>query len=232
MESKIKKMKNHYIIAGYGRVGRQVALEFLRRKVPFVVIEKSDAEIQNLQQEGAICVQGEATEDDVLRKAGVESAKTLVSTLPDEAQNVYLTLTARFMNRDLKIIARADYDEGVKKLHRAGADHVVSPHVLGGMRMAMACLRPNVVDFMHTASLGDGGLSIEEIMIPDGSPLVNKTLIESQLKQNYGVHIIGVKKPGGAMELAPGPNTRLGESDILVLIGQTEGLEELGQKLG
>jgi voltage-gated potassium channel len=232
MESKIRKMKNHYIIAGYGRVGRQVALEFMRRKVPFVVIEKTDAEIQNLQHEGAICVQGEATDDDVLRKAGIESARTLISTLPDEAQNVYLTLTARFMNRDLKIIARADYDEGVKKLHRAGADHVVSPHVLGGMRMAMACLRPNVVDFMHTASLGDGGLSIEEIMIPSGSPLVDKTLIESQLKQDYGVHIIGVKKPGGAMELAPGPNTRLGESDILVLIGQTEGLEKLGQKLG
>lgn len=144
MERKINKMKNHYIIAGYGRVGRQVAIEFQKKNVQFVVIEKDIDSIPELYKENVLFIQGEATEDDILRKAGVESADTLVSTLPDEAQNVYLTLTARFMNKDLHIIARADYEEGVKKLKRAGADHVVTPHVLGGIRMAMATLRPNV----------------------------------------------------------------------------------------
>lgn len=232
MENKIKKMKEHYIIAGYGRVGRQVSMEFKQRKVPFLVIERDNAGTVQLLNEGILFVEGEATDDDTLRAAGIERATTLISTLPDEAQNVYLTLTARDMNPELTIIARADYDDGVKKLKRAGADHVISPHVLGGQRMAMASLRPNVVDFMHTTSLGQGGLSIEEIVVPAGSPIVGKTLAESNFKQDYGATIIGVKKPGLNMTIAPGPATVLGEADILVLIGASEGLERLTQTLG
>ncbi|MFQ6007782.1 MAG: potassium channel family protein [Candidatus Zixiibacteriota bacterium] len=231
MESKIRKMSGHYIIAGYGRVGRQVAHEFKQRKVPFVVIEKKEDAANQLFSEGCLCIQGEATDDEVLKRAGIESARTLISTLPDEAQNVYLTLTARDINKDLHIIARADYEDGEKKLLRAGADHVVTPHVLGGQRMAMASLRPNVVDFMHTTALGEGGLSIEEVVIPQGCRLVGKTLVESQLKQEYGATIIGIKKPGQKMTVAPSPTTILSESDILVLIGPIDGLERLSQDL-
>jgi voltage-gated potassium channel len=231
MENKIRKMSGHYIIVGYGRVGRQVAQEFKRRNVPFVVIDKEEAAASQLFSEGYLCIQGEATDDEVLRKAGIESAKTLISTLPDEAQNVYLTLTARDMNKDLNIIARADYEDGEKKLLRAGANHVVTPHVLGGQRMAMASLRPNVVDFMHTTALGEGGLSIEEVVIPQGCRLEGKTLVESQLKQEYGATIIGIKKPGQKMTVAPSPATVLSESDILVLIGPSDGLERLSRDL-
>ena len=231
MESKIRKMSGHYIIAGYGRVGRQVAQEFKRRKVPFMVIERSDKAVSCLADEGVLFIQGEATDDEVLRRAGIESAKTLISTLPDEAQNVYLTLTARNINGDLNIIARADFEEGEKKLFRAGANHVVSPHVLGGQRMAMASLRPNVVDFMHTTALGEGGLSIEEVVIPSHYHLQGKTLVDSELKQEYGVTIIGIKKSGGKMTIAPGPQTVLNEHDILVLLGSTEDLERLSHDL-
>ncbi len=231
MENKIRKMSGHYIIAGYGRVGRQVAQEFKKRNVPFVVIEKEEEETKRLFDEGVLVIQGEATEDEVLRKAGIESAQTLISTLPDEAQNVYLTLSARDINRDLNIIARADYEEGEKKLLRAGANHVVTPHVLGGQRMAMASLRPNVLDFMHTTALGEGGLSIEEVVIPRNCRLEGKTLIDSQLKQEYGATIIGIKKPGQKMTVAPSPETVLGESDILVLIGPIDGLERLSRDL-
>ncbi|MEW5993509.1 MAG: potassium channel protein [Candidatus Zixiibacteriota bacterium] len=231
MEGRIRKMSGHYIIAGYGRVGRQVAAEFKNRKVPFLVIEKDEKETARLFNEGVPFLQGEATDDDVLRKAGVESARTLISTLPDEAQNVYLTLTARDMRKDLIIIARADYEDGEKKLLRAGANHVVSPHVIGGMRMAMASLRPNVVDFMHMTALGEGGLSIEEVVIPPDCRLEGKTLVDSQLKQEYGVTIIGIKKVGGRMTIVPGPDTVLAEGDILVLIGPNEGLEQLGRSL-
>jgi voltage-gated potassium channel len=231
MESKIRKMSGHYIIAGYGRVGRQVAQEFKKRQVPFVVIEKSEEGVRRLFAEGVLCIQGEATDDDVLRRAGIESAKTLISTLPDEAQNVYLTLTARDINKNLHIIARADYEDGEKKLLRAGADHVVSPHVLGGQRMAMASLRPNVVDFMHVTALGESGLTIEEVMIPEGCLLDGKTLVESRLKQDYGVTIIGIKKAGQKMIVAPGPETVLNASDVLVLIGDNENLERLSKDL-
>ncbi len=231
MENKIRKMSGHYIIAGYGRVGRQVAQEFKKRQVSFVVIEKLEEVASQLFSEGCLCIQGEATDDEVLRRAGIESAKTLISTLPDEAQNVYLTLTARDINKDLNIIARADFDEGEKKLLRAGANHVVTPHVLGGQRMAMASLRPNVVDFMHMTALGEGGLSIEEMVIPKDCRLEGKTLVESQLKQEYGMTIIGIKKAGLKMTVAPSPETVLNESDILVLLGPTEDLERLSRDL-
>ncbi len=232
MESKIRKMSGHYIIAGYGRVGRQVAQEFKKRKVPFVVIERGEQETAGLTNEGIPFIQGEATDDETLRRAGIESADTLITTLPDEAHNVYLTLTARDMNRDLTIIARADLEGGEKKLLRAGADHVVSPHVLGGMRMAMASLRPNVVDFMHMTSLGEGGLSIEEVVIPADCRLEGRTIAESRLKDEFGASIIGIKKLNRAMVIAPGPDKVLNEGDILVLIGQTDGLERLTWELG
>ena len=231
MRGKIGRISDHFIIAGYGRVGRQVAMEFKRRKIPFVVIEKDEQTVESLDRDGVLFVLGEATNDDTLYEAGIDRAKTLVSTLPSEANNVYITLTARAINRDLNIISRADYEEGVKKLKRAGADHVVTPHVLGGIRMAMASLRPNVVDFMHMTTLGNGGLSIEEMVLPAPCELDGKTLIESNLKQDYGVTIIGIKKPGEEMTIAPGPQTVLQGGDILVVIGKTDDLEDLSQKI-
>ncbi|MEA3296877.1 MAG: potassium channel protein [candidate division Zixibacteria bacterium] len=231
MENKLRKMSGHCIIAGFGRVGRQVASEYTNRKVPFAVIEKEPTTIKRLLSDSYIFVEGEATDEETLRQAGIERARTLISTLPDEAHNVYLALTARHMNKDLKIIARADYEEGEIKLMRAGANHVVSPHVLGGMRMAMASLRPNVVDFMHMTSLGEGGLSIEEIVLPSGCKLAGKSLVESKLKDDYGLTIIGIKKLGGTMTIAPGPQTVLKESDTLVVIGPNEELERLDKHL-
>lgn len=231
MEKQITKLSDHHIIAGYGRVGRQVATEFQKKKAPFVVIEKDEGSIIGLLKDKVQFIQGEATDDDILRNAGIERAKTLISTLPDEAQNVYLTLTARELNPKLHIIARADYDEGVKKLKRAGADHVVTPHVLGGIRMAMASLRPNVVDFMHSTSLGQSGLTIEEVRIPSESLLVGKDLKESKLKQEYGVTIIGLKKSNREMIIAPGPDTVLDNGDIMVLIGSEKGLEKISKSL-
>ncbi len=231
MESRIGKLNGHFIIAGFGRVGRQVAKEFQKRKVDFVVIEKDSDTISLCEREGILVVLGEATEDDTLRRAGIDKARTLISTLPDEAQNVYLTLTARDMNKGMQIIARADYEEGVKKLKRAGASHVVTPHVLGGIRMAMASLRPNVVDFMHSTSLGEGGLTIEEMVVPEACRYVGKTLVETNLKQDYGVTVIGIKKPGQDMNIGPGPSTILQGKDILVVLGPNDKLEAFSRVL-
>jgi voltage-gated potassium channel len=227
MKKKIAELKDHYILAGFGRVGQQVAREFARRKAPFVVLEKDPAALKKLLEFGYLFLEGEATSDEILSEAGIKKAHTLVSTLPDEAQNVYLTLSARHINQDLNIIARADYEEGERKLMRAGANHVVSPHIIGGQRMAMASLRPHVVDFMHMASLGEGGLSIEEIVIPEGCKFADETVLESGLKDDYGVTVIGIKKQDGPMSIAPGPKAVLQAHDTLVLIGPNEGLERL-----
>ena len=231
MESKLKKMSDHHIIAGFGRVGQHVAREFHSKRVPFVVVEKNDAAINRVLEEGFVPLQGDATDDEVILAAGIERAQTLVSTLPEEAQNVYLTLTARYMNPNLSIIARADFEEGEKKLLRAGADHVIIPHVLGGIRMAKAALQPHVVDFMQMASVGEEGLMVEELVVPDDSPLTGKTLAESNLKQRYSISIVGIKKEGKKMDINPGSATVLNRHDVVVVIGRTEDLERLSRDM-
>jgi len=231
MEAKLKKISNHFIIAGLGRVGSQVATQFLARRVPFVVIEKEITGAERIVHKGAVVLEGNATDDDVLLEAGIGRAHTLISTLPEEAQNVYLTLTARHMNPKLRIIARADYEDGEKKLLRAGADHVVIPHVLGGIRMAKAALQPNVTDFMHMASMGDEGLLIEELVVPRESFLAGKSLFESQLKQKYGTTIIGIKQEGEKMDINPKATTVINRGDVLVVIGGTDDLERLSKDL-
>lgn len=229
MDKRLGRLSNHYILAGFGRVGRQVAREFQKENVPFVVVEKDQEAVDRMMNGGLLHVQGDATDEDVLRRVNIEQAHTLVSTLPDEAHNVYLTLTARQMNSRLKIIARADFEEGEKKLRRAGADQVVIPHVIGGIRMAMASLRPNVVDFMQLASIGEEGLTLEEVVIPSNSQFVNKSLLDSGLKQQFGVTIIGIRPSGGRMLLNPAPTTMLQGGDIMVLIGHIDKLEQLNR---
>ncbi len=231
MDKKIKKLSGHYVIAGFGRVGRQVAEEYVRHKVPFVVIEQDNTAINYLDTTGYYYVNGEATEDDTLIAAGLGQAKVLVSTLPSEADNVYLTLTARHMNPNLHIIARADHPEGEKKLMRAGANTVVSPHVLGGVRMAMASLRPNVVDFMQMTSLGNDGLGIEEFSVPESCTFGGKTLVESGIKAEYGVTVIGIKKPDQPIKINPGPESVIVPGDILILIGASDNLERLAARM-
>lgn len=227
MDSKIKKLSDHYIIAGFGRVGRQVAEEFARRKVSFVIIEKEDSAVEYLNNMKYHFKIGEATEDEVLNAVGIDRAAVLVSTLPSEADNVYLTLTARHMNPNLYIIARADNPGGEKKLSRAGANSVVSPHVLGGARMAMSALRPHVVDFMQMTSIGESGLGIEEIAVPRNCRFSGKTLVDSNIKNEYGVTIIGIKKPDQKMRINPPPDALIEEDDILVLVGAQDELEKL-----
>jgi len=231
MDSKIKVLKDHYIIAGFGRVGRQVVDEFVERKVPFVVIEKEEGALDYLNRHDYYYIIGEATEDDSLIAAGIERANALVSTLPSEADNVYLTLTARHINPNLYIIGRADNPGGEKKLMRAGANSVVSPHILGGMRMAMSALRPNVVDFMQMTALGGSGLSIEEVAVPPKCHFSGKSLVQSKIKAEYGITIIGIKKPGKKMQINPPPDAIIEEEDILVLVGSQDQLEKLSSEM-
>jgi len=231
MDKRIKRLSGHHIIAGFGRVGRQVAEEYLREKIPFVVIENDNSAVNTLETCGYLYIAGHATEDDILLAAGLDRAKVLVSTLPSEADNVYLALTARHINPQMRIITRADQPDGEKKLRRAGANVVVSPHVLGGMRMAMASLRPNVVDFMQMATLGDAGLGIEEICVPDECRFGGKSLIDSGLKAEFGVTVIGIKKPDQPIQINPNPRAMIENGDILVLVGEGNKLRELATHL-
>jgi len=231
MQSKIKKLTNHFILAGYGRVGREVVQLFKHRKVPFIVIDAKSETIEQLDSENCLYVQGQATEDEVLITAGIEKARALISTLPDEADNVYLALTARHINPGMSIICRIDHPESEKKLRRAGADYVVSPHALGGARMAMASLRPNVVDFMQMTSMGESGLGIEEVTVPAGSRIAGKTLVESGIKAQFGVTVIGIKKPDRQIVINPPTHAVIEAGDVMLLVGSTQQLEELTSRM-
>jgi len=228
MEKQIKKLKNHYIICGYGRVGGQVCREFKSRGASLIVVENDINHLEALAKTDLIFVQGDATDDETLKTAGIKRAKGLVSTIASEADNVYVTLSARHLNPDLVITCRADSKEAERNIRRAGADRVVSPHIIGGMRMALATLRPNVVDFLQVAGFEEGiGISIEELLIKENSPLAGHTLRELDLRAKYGLTVMGIRKPEGKMVRNPSAETLLEPGDIIILLGESNQLERL-----
>jgi voltage-gated potassium channel len=231
MEKQLKEMKNHFIIVGYGRVGQMVYTEFCRQGISSVIIENDPEMLPALHRNCPLVVEGSAIEDEVLLSAGITAARGLVSTIPSEADSVYIALTARQLNPKLDIIARADSKAMEKKLQRAGADRVVIPYEIGGKRLALACLRPNVVDFMTMESTGGKlGLSIEEVQVPKGSPMAGQSLKNPDFRARYEVTVVGIKKQSGDLELHPSGDIVIEEEDILVLIGKTEALENIGSR--
>ena len=228
MEKQLQRIRDHYIICGYGRVGKQVCREFRQRRVPFVVVEKDPALLEELTCEGIIYLQGDSTEDHTLIEAGIERAKGLVLTIASEADNVFVTLTARHLNPDLFITARADSPSAEKKIYRAGANKVVSPYIIGGNRMAIATLQPYVGDFLRLGELDkDTGLTIEEVQIAPGSPIAGKTLKDSALWEETGFNLIGIKKATKEVLFNPPPDTMIQPGDILIIFGEVRKLEML-----
>jgi voltage-gated potassium channel len=234
MERKVQQLKDHVILCGYGRVGRQVAQEFARRRTPFVIIERAEVMIPPDDRDKYIFLTGDAADDDMLMRAGIERARAIVSTLPDDADNVYLALTAHQISPDLQIIVRAETQTAKKKLLRAGASRVVCPHELGGTQMAMATLRPNVVDFFHLASEIPGGakFGIEEISVGEGGCLAGKTIIDAAIKSKYDAIVVGLRKRSGELIFNPPGSTIMEATDILIVLGESEKLETLSADIG
>lgn len=223
----------HNIVCGYGRVGRRICKEFYIRKVPFVVVEKNPQIIEKIEKDGFLFVQGDSTEDSTLTSAGIEKAKGLVSAVANEADNVFIVLSARQLNPDLFITARADSDPSEKKLKRAGANKVVSPYKIGGIRMALTTLRPNLVDFMKVVTFDkETGLVIEEIEIKPNSPLTQDTLKDSPIRKEFGIMVAGIKKLEKDVFLNPSLETKIEAGDILIVIGEKEQLEKLETMAG
>lgn len=233
MEKSLKDLKDHYIVCGYGRVGRRICKEFCIRKVPFVVVEKDPLIVEQIVKDGFLCVQGDSTEDSTLTNAEIEKAKGLVSAVANEADNVFIVLSVRQLNPNLFITARADSDAGEKKILRAGANKVVSPYKIGGIRMALTTLRPNLVDFMKVVTFDkETGLVIEEIEIKPNSPLTQGTLKDSPIRKEFGIMVVGIKKIGKDVFLNPSPETKIEAGDILIVIGEKEKLDKLETMAG
>lgn len=230
MQKKIAGLKDHVTLCGAGRVGRHVISRLVTEKVPFVVIDKNELIIQKLREDGILVIEDDATKDEVLELAGISRAKGLISALPNDAENVFVTLTSKQLNPGVTVVARADLAESKSKLIRAGADKVVSPSVIGGRRMAISILKPVSVDFVETLiHKNDIEFELEEIVISSGSQLVGKTLKVSNIKRDSGTMVVAIKR-NEEIITNPDADDMIQNGDLLIAIGtrvQLAKLEEM-----
>jgi voltage-gated potassium channel len=230
MEKTIEKMSNHYIICGCGRIGMLIARELHAEKVPFIVMDNNAEAIQKVQDEGFVYFRGDATHDKSLIGAGIKRARGIVCVLPSDAQNLYVILTAKELNPTIWILSRSEEEASEHRLLRAGADRVMSPYTLGGNRMAMAILRPAMLDFIEITTRRQSlELRMDELEICQGSPLVGKSLEESEIRQRYGLIIVAVKKDSGKMIFNPVASYVIQNGDKLIALGEEDNVSKLSQ---
>lgn len=227
MQKQLNSLQNHIIICGAGRVGRHIVSRLLKESVPFIVIDKNEEIINNLQQKNVIAILGDATKDETLTQAKIDKAQGLVTALATDAENVFVTLTCKGLNPNLKVVARSDSYESENKLYRAGADKVISPSVMGGRRMAISILKPISVEYVDTLIHNkDFEIEIEEIIVSKYSAIINKSLLESQIKQKTGAMVIAIKR-GSEFISNPKANEIIQAEDLLIVLGTREQLDSL-----
>jgi voltage-gated potassium channel len=227
MDDKIARLRDHVILCGHGRVGRFISAEFRRRGVPLVIVERDQEMVTGLDDVPVVI--GDATEDTTLLAAGIKRARSLICALASDAANVFIALTAHELNPHIRITARSDSEGMEQKLRRAGAHRVVSPYKAGALRMAITTLQPNVVDFMSILAGGGQatGLRLEEVQVTDGSPFIGRSLREIEFRQRYGLMVVAIKREGRDTIFSPESDEKITASDILLLIGPTDKLEDV-----
>lgn len=228
-QREISKMRNHYIICGAGRIGSRIIKELQRAGVTFVVIERDPNRAAELNLPDSHILLRDATLDASLREAGIERAHALASCLPDDAENLYVVLTARDLNRDLHIVSRAVEETAEPKLIKAGASRVVSPNIIGSHRMATALMKPAVADFMDSIAAENLDLAFEQIEVSEGSKLSGRTLSSTQIRPELDIVIAAVRRSGGEMIFNPSGEIEIKAGDLLVAIGRAESLAELAR---
>ncbi len=228
MEKKLKVLSGHYIICGYGRMGKKICEELSANKASFVVIENDNKEIENLSHHDYIYIQGDATDDETLQKACIKEAKGLVAVLRSEAENVFTTLSARVLNPEIFIVSRAVEEGTESKLLKAGANRVVKPYEIGGHRMSQVLLRPGVVEFIDIIARDKRiDLKIEEIEVRPGSSLVGQKLVEAPIRNKLNIIIVAISRTDGNVIYNPQSDVVIEENTKLIVIGEENNISEL-----
>ena len=229
MQAAVGKLNGHYILCGYGRVGRQVASEFAREGVPFVVVDQEPGIIEECLVEGYLALLGEASDDTVLEEAGVRRARGLVAAVDSDADNVFVVLSARKLNPKLNIVARASSDESAAKLEIAGADRTLSPYAVGGRRLASLATQPLVVDFLDIVTRGEKGLEfrLEEFGVPEDSFIAGQTIGELRIGERTGAMILATRNSEGTFDTSPSASDRIRAGDTLIVLGTREQISRL-----
>jgi voltage-gated potassium channel len=232
----LKNISGHYIVCGAGRVGRSVINELLRSRASVVLIDNRVDRAGWATDKGVITLVGDATKDEILRQAQIDTAKGLVAAISSDAENVYVTLSAKVLNPDLVIAARASDEQAEEKLRRAGAATVFTPYSFIGHRLAQSMLRPHVATFLDVASAfrqsSDLDLGIEQLQIGRASPLISNTLEQLRLAKNYGVIVLAVQHKTGVMQFNPPADTNIEAGDVLIAMGERPKLRLLEEEIG
>jgi voltage-gated potassium channel len=230
----LQQIAGHYIVCGAGRVGRSVVLELLRAGAKVVLIDNDPERVKWADTLSVLSLTADASKDDTLCQARIDTAAGLVAAISSDAENVYVTLSAKVLNPSLHIAARASDEQAEKKLQRAGANTVLTPYTFIGHRLAQSLLRPHVVSFLDVASAfgkTDLDLDIEQLRVSPGSFLTSRTLAEAHLGATYGVIVLAVRRHNGVMEFNPQADLRLEQGDVLIAMGERQKLKQLETEL-
>jgi voltage-gated potassium channel len=230
MRAKIQALRNHYILCGFGRVGEEIGREFRDRGIPFVVVESNPEAVGRARERGFLFIDGDASSDTVLLEAGIQHARCLLAASDSDAGNTYITLTAKAVNPDILVVARAGQPANQRKLRRAGADRVISPYLIGGRRMALSALQPLVVEFIDTLVQGGapGEHIIAELEASEESGLAGRTL-QDALEGCASVTVLAIQKPTGEIMVGPRGAAVLELGDRLIILGEEGDLEALSR---
>jgi len=230
LEKVIAKLQNHVIVCGYGRNGKQVCLELMDDKIPFIVIEGNDSIHEELEESNILNILGNATESKILIKAGIKKAKAIITTLPNDPDNVYVSLCAREMRKDIIIISRASIDSSVNNLKRAGANNVIMPEKIGGAHMAALVTKPDITEFIAilTGQGSDISLTFEEIPLTN-IHLENKkiTIRDLDIRNKTGANIIGMRDENEEYIINPSPDTEINPSAKLIILGSPAQMQNI-----
>ncbi len=233
MTKDINRLDQHVVICGFSRLGSDLASQLKHRKIPFAIIDINDEKVRRANEMDYLAIKGDATLESVLEEVKIGNARALATALPSDADNVFITLTARNLRPDIQIIAKSEQESSCRKLRQAGADKIVMPHRAGAQQMERMISRPTTADLFELfAEASHLEMELDEIEIPDNSNLLNTSIMESGIKDQFNVLVVGVKDTDGRFHFNPRPEAPINKGDTLLVIGEMQSINQMKTAFG